>query len=60
MVNPGILLYLIYKLLIFNGINIVIFYIYNLYVIIFMNSVKIKIVRECLLDEFKRNCWFKY
>ena len=49
-----------YKLLTFNGINIVIVNIYNLYVIIFMNSVKISIVRECFLDEFKRNCWFEY
>lgn len=59
-VKLDILLYLMYKLLTFNGINIVIVNIYNLYVIIFMNSVKISIVRECLLDEFKRNCWFKY
>ncbi len=34
-VYSGILLFLMYKLLNFNGINLVIFYIYNLYVINF-------------------------
>ena len=34
-VKSDILLFLMYKLLNFNGINLVIFYIYNLYVINF-------------------------